>query len=67
MFDAQVLAYRQMGNPFHRVLHTRQGNLSRLMRHINGVYTQPFNRRHGLVGRLFQAASSPSWWTGMRT
>ena len=44
-FDAQVLAYCQMGNHFHRVLHTRQGKLSRLMRHINGVYTQQFNRR----------------------
>ena len=53
-FDAQVLAYCQMGNHFHLVLHTRQGNLSRLMRHINGVYTQRFNRRHGLVGHLFQ-------------
>ena len=53
-FDAQVLAYCQMGNHFHRVLHTRQGNLSRLMRHINGVHTQQFNRRHGLVGHLFQ-------------
>ena len=53
-FDAQVLAYCQMGNHFHLVLHTRQGNLSRLMRHINGVYTQQCNRRHGLVGHLFQ-------------
>ena len=53
-FNAQVLAYCQMGNHFHLVLHTRQGNLSRLMRHINGVYTQRFNRRHGLVGHLFQ-------------
>ena len=43
-----------MGNHFHLVLHTRQGNLSRLMRHINGVYTQQLNRRHGLVGHLFQ-------------
>jgi len=24
------------------------------MRHINGVYTQSFNRRHGKVGHLFQ-------------
>ena len=53
-FDAQVLAYCQMGNHFHLVLNTRQANLSRLMRHINGVYTQRFNRRHGLVGHLFQ-------------
>jgi putative transposase len=53
-FDAQVLAYCQMGNHFHLVLHTRQANLSRLMRHVNGVYTQDHNRRHGLVGHLFQ-------------
>jgi REP element-mobilizing transposase RayT len=53
-FDAQVLAYCQMGNHYHLVLHTRQGNLSRLMRHLNGVYTQRFNQRHGLVGHLFQ-------------
>jgi len=53
-FDAHVLAYCLMGNHFHLVLATRQANLSRLMRHVNGVYTQAFNRRHGLVGHLFQ-------------
>lgn len=53
-FDAQVLAYCLMGNHYHFVLHTRQANLSRLMRHLNGVYTQDFNRRHGKVGHLFQ-------------
>lgn len=53
-FDAEVLAYCLMGNHYHLVLHTRQGNLSRLMRHLNGVYTQRFNQRHGLVGHLFQ-------------
>lgn len=53
-FDAQVLAYCLMGNHFHLVVHTRQANLSRLMRHVNGVYTQDFNRRHRVVGHLFQ-------------
>lgn len=53
-FDAQVLAYCLMGNHYHFVLYTRQGNLSRLMRHVNGVFTQAFNRRHGKVGHLFQ-------------
>jgi REP element-mobilizing transposase RayT len=52
--DSQVLAYCLMGNHYHFVLHTRQANLSALMRHINGVYTQAFNRRHGKVGHLFQ-------------
>ena len=53
-FSAQVLAYCLMGNHYHFVLHTREANLSRLMRHINGVYTQAFNRRHHKVGHLFQ-------------
>ena len=53
-FDAQVLAYCLMGNHYHFVLHTRCANLSLLMRHINGVYTQSFNRRQGKVGHLFQ-------------
>ena len=32
-FDAQVLAYCQMGNHCHLVLHTRQANLSRSRGH----------------------------------
>jgi putative transposase len=53
-FSAQAWAYCLMGNHYHLVLHTREANLSRLMRQINGVYTQTFNRRHGLTGHLFQ-------------
>ena len=53
-FDALVLAYCLMGNHYHLVLNTRQANLSLLMRHLTGVYTQAYNRRHGVVGHLFQ-------------
>ena len=53
-FDASVLAYCLMGNHYHLVLATRQAKLSMLMRHLNGVYTQRFNRRHGKVGHVFQ-------------
>jgi REP element-mobilizing transposase RayT len=53
-FDALMLAYCLMGNHYHFVLQTRQANLSRLMRHINGVYAQTLNHRHGEVGHLFQ-------------
>ena len=28
--------------------------MSRLMRHVNGVYAQNFNRRHRKVGHLLQ-------------
>jgi len=53
-FEGEMLAYCLMGNHYHFVLHTRQANLSRLMRQINGVYTQAFNRRHNKVGHVFQ-------------
>ncbi|MEQ1807165.1 MAG: transposase [Burkholderiaceae bacterium] len=53
-FDGELLAYCLMGNHYHFVLHTRQANLSLMMRHVNGVYTQIFNRRHDKVGHLFQ-------------
>ena len=53
-FDAEVLAHCLMGNHYHFVLHTRRANLSLLMRHLNGVYTQRFNLRHRKVGHLFQ-------------
>ncbi len=52
--DAEVLAFCLMGNHYHFVLRTRQPNLSRLMRHVNGQYTQAYNRRHDLCGHLFQ-------------
>ena len=53
-FDAQAWAYCLMGNHYHLVLHTREANLSRLMRQVNGVYTQAFNRSRSLTGHLFQ-------------
>ncbi|WP_077038004.1 transposase [Pelomonas sp. KK5] len=52
-FDGQVLAYCLLPDHYDVVLYTRQANLSRLMRHVNGVYTQYHNRRHGGSGALF--------------
>jgi hypothetical protein len=52
--DARALAYCLMGDHFHIVLQTRQPNLSRLMRRINGVYAQRYTRRHEKTGHLFQ-------------
>lgn len=43
-----------MGNHYHIVLETAEGNLSAGMRQLNGVYTQKVNRRHGLFGHVFQ-------------
>jgi REP element-mobilizing transposase RayT len=47
-------SYCLMGNHYHLLLETIDGNLSAGMRHINGVYTQYFNRRHDRVGHVFQ-------------
>ncbi len=53
-FNATVYAYCLMDNHYHVVVQTHRANLSRLMHHLNGVYTQRYNRRHGKVGHLFQ-------------
>ena len=47
-------AYCLMGNHYHLVIETPDGNLSKGMRQLNGVYTQSFNKRHQRVGHVFQ-------------
>ena len=47
-------AYCLMNNHYHLVIETPDGNLSKGMRQLNGVYTMRFNRRHGSVGHVFQ-------------
>jgi len=47
-------AFCLMDNHYHLLIETPQGNLSRGMRQLNGVYTQRFNRSHGRVGHVFQ-------------
>ncbi|MEZ5627392.1 MAG: transposase [Rhodocyclaceae bacterium] len=53
-FNWRCHAWCQMSNHYHVVVETPEANLSPGMRQLNGVYTQRFNRRHGLVGHLFQ-------------
>jgi REP element-mobilizing transposase RayT len=53
-FNWVVHAYCLMGNHYHLLVETPEANLSRGMRHLNGVYTQRFNRAHGRVGHVFQ-------------
>ncbi len=47
-------AYCLMGNHYHIVIETAEANLSTGMRHLNGVYTQYYNRHHDRVGHVFQ-------------
>lgn len=53
-FNWVIHAYCQMSNHYHLLVETIDGNLSKGMRQLNGVYTQHFNRRHSQVGHLFQ-------------
>jgi len=53
-FGLEVHAYCLMGNHYHLLVKTPGGNLSRSMRHINGVYTQRYNRLKRTDGPLFR-------------
>lgn len=50
----ESLAYCLMPNHYHLCLRTPAGNLGRIIRHLNGVYTQRFNRAHRRDGPLFR-------------
>jgi len=53
-FNWVVHAYCLMTNHYHLLVETPDANLSKGMRHLNGVYTQKFNRLYKRVGHLFQ-------------
>lgn len=53
-FAWKLHAYCLMGNHYHLLAETPKPNLSRGMRHLNGCYTQAFNRRHRRVGHVLQ-------------
>lgn len=54
LFGCRVAAFCLMTNHYHILLQTPLGNLSRVMRHVNGVYTQRYNRRQKVDGQLFR-------------
>ncbi len=43
-----------MSNHYHLLIETPEGNISKGMRLLNGMYTQQFNRLHSRVGHVFQ-------------
>lgn len=54
MWNLRISAYCLMPNHYHLLAQTPDGNLARCMRHLNGVYTQRFNRTHDTDGSLFR-------------
>ncbi len=53
-YGAVIHAYCMMSNHYHLLLETPEGNLSQIMRHINGAYTTYFNVKRKRAGHLLQ-------------
>ncbi|MCK4503242.1 MAG: transposase [Desulfuromonadales bacterium] len=53
-WNVRISAYSLLSNHYHLLIQTPLGNLSRFMRHLNGVYTQRYNRIHECDGQLFR-------------
>ena len=54
LWKVEIYAYCLMDNHYHLVLSTPRMGLSRAMRHLDGIYTQKFNRVHHRDGPLFR-------------
>lgn len=53
-FAVEVHAYCMMDDGYQLLIRTPRANLSRAMRHLNGVYTQTHNRLQSTDGSLFR-------------
>ena len=53
-YGAIIHTYCLMDNHYHLLLETPDGNLSQIMRHINGAYTTYHNVKRKRAGHLFQ-------------
>ena len=53
-YKAIIHVYCLMNNHYHLLLETPMGNLSQIMRHINGAYTAYYNAKRQRAGHLFQ-------------
>ena len=53
-FRLGIHAYCLMPNHYHLLVQTPLGNLSRAMRHVDGLYTQRYNRLEETDGPLFR-------------
>lgn len=53
-YNAVIHAWCLMSNHYHLLVETPSGNLSQIMQHINGAYTNYFNTKRKRSGHLFQ-------------
>ena len=54
LWKVEIYAYCMMDNHYHLLLTTPTVGLARAMRHLDGIYTQKFNRVHHRDGPLFR-------------
>ena len=52
-YNVKIAAYCLLSNHYHLLVQTPTANISRAMRHLNGVYTQRFNKINHCDGQLF--------------
>ncbi len=54
LYKLEVHAYTLMPDHYHLLIRTPAGNLSEIMRYINGTYTQKINRKYSYEGSMFR-------------
>jgi putative transposase len=54
-FNVQVLAWCLLKQEYHLLVSTPEGNLSRFMRQVDGLYTQFYQRQRQRKGSVFRA------------
>lgn len=53
-YGARIHVYCLMSNHYHLLVETPHGNLSQIMKHVNGAYTSYFNTKRQRAGHLLQ-------------
>lgn len=48
-----IHGYVLMGNHYHLLIETPEGNITRVMHYLNATYTGYFNKKYKRVGHLF--------------
>ncbi|MBV1907672.1 MAG: transposase [Kangiellaceae bacterium] len=53
-YHAVIHAYCLITNHYHLLIETPKANLGQIMKHVNGLYTQRYNRKYKKDGALFR-------------
>jgi putative transposase len=53
--NVEILGYCLLSNEYHLLIKTPEGNLSRFMRQVDGMYTQTYQNLKNLAGPVFRA------------